>query len=488
MARYARVHFGSLLLLQLILLTGMPQNLPAVDGAGDQDFAPSPPNANGDPNRSGDSNRSPSGSLLLSEGIAPNVPFEGWDPREERFIFLQSGRQFAFEPTQFLRWGSLAEFSVTDACLVLSDGSILSGLPLCTRTADLNSQNAQVPHSAPFPSLTSAKEQEVLEWENPFFGTLTFSLNELGGIVFPGLPNSQREPLLPELLHSPRGRDVLVFRTGERLEGEILSISEESVRFQTRDLSLPPTETFLPASQVLEISQFQLAALLFSTELRIRTPFSSAEKYFWIGLSDGSLLRMSPQSSRFPLASVTRGAVFYLESPQESQKFFDSSLTSAAAELSELHWLDEIPPSEVRLQDPFGNEASISQTVFWNAQAAADGQRLRSGGKVCRRGFGVRGNTVLIWKLDPNFSIFGTIPTLSSSFPGVSVRFRIYTDKKLAAERTLNSDSKPELLRVPISGASELRLETEILTPPDSSLAPTLDAAWLDAFLVPSEN
>ncbi|MBO5437131.1 MAG: NPCBM/NEW2 domain-containing protein [Thermoguttaceae bacterium] len=456
-------------------------SLSASEGTGNQNFA----------QRASDADEIqktiPSGSLLLSEGIAPDVTFEGWDPQNERFIFLRNGRQFAFEPTRFLRWGNLAEFSVTEASLVLSDGSIFCGLPLSSRVlqpetekGSAESENAAAP--------SSLKPQEVLEWENPFFGTLTFSLNELGGILFPGIPNTQREPFLPEILHTSRGRDILVFRTGERLEGEFLSISEDSVRFQTRALSPPSTETFLPASQTLEISQSRIAALLFSTELQIRAPFSGIGKYFWIGLSDGSILRMSPQDARFPLASVTRDSVSYLESPQESQKFFDSTLTSAAAEIPELRWLDEIPPSEVHSQKPSDGQMLLTQSAFWNTRASVHGQRLRPWGKVSRRGLGVQGNVSLIWKLDTHFSVFGAIPALEDPIPGVSVRFRVYADQKLAAECTLTSDSRPELMRVPIADASELRLETEVFPPEGSLLTPSVNACWLDAFLVPSEN
>ncbi len=501
MKKRSRILSQSLTLLLIFLLTGGTQSLPAEEKipsqeVGSQQKIGSPQAAQGSENQNfaqsssdEDANRGeiPSGSLLLSEGIAPNVTFEGWDPQNERFIFLRNGRQFAFEPTRFLRWGNLAEFSVTEAALVLSDGSIFCGLPLSSRVRQPEAEKGSAESDASASS-SSFRPQEVLEWENPFFGTLTFSLNELGGILFPGIPNTQREPILPEILHASRGRDVLVFRTGERIEGEFLGISEESVRFQTRALSPPPTETFLPASQILEISQSRIAALLFSTELQIRAPFSGIGKYFWIGLSDGSILRMSPQDARFPLTSVTRDSVCYLESPQESQKFFDSTLTSAAAEIPELRWLDEIPPSEVHSQKSSDGQILLTQSAFWNARASAHGQRLRPWGKVSRRGLGVQGNVSLIWKLDTHFSVFGAIPALEDPIPGVSVRFRVYADQKLAAECTLTSDSRPELLRVPIDDASELRLESEVIPPEGSLLTPSVNACWLDAFLVPSEN
>lgn len=438
----------------------------------------------------------PVGNFLLSAGQAPDVTFESWDFEQERFFFQRYGKRFAFEPASFLCWGQPAETALTDAQLLLTDGSTFNGVPVRTQQKEVSSSSAETTSKASNDSAFPL--QEGLEWENSIFGTHFFSLNEIGGILFAGTP-AEREPIFQEIQQKKRPEDLLIFRTGERLEGEFLSLANETLRFQTRELSPPGAETFTPPVQILEISLKRLTALLLSTDLRLTdSAFSgaAAHKYFWLGLSDGSLFRMNPSGNRPPFKEIPHDAICYLESPQESQKFFDASLTSAAASIRELKWLDELPPSEVSTGSATG-PISPSQ---WHPAAAASGTHLRSCGKLYRRGIGVSAGITLIWKLDGEFQTFGALPAADDfSQTASAVRFRVFVDQTLGAERIVTPQTPPELLLVPVPNARELRLEVHAVpqsaansessassktSVPASLPSPAL-GDWLNAFLAP---
>ncbi len=416
--------------------------------------------------------------FFLSVGETNGVSFERWDSEKKRFLFQKDDRHFAFETAQFLSWGKPAEFSAAESSLVLADGGIWSGNPAGFQIEKLTLDNHE----------KKAEEiiiREILKWENPFCGTLSFSLDEIGGILFWGTTISEREKLFHEIQVEKRVEDVLVFRTGERLYGEFLSFSRESekVCFQTRDLSDPSLETFSPITQRLEISPNRLAAILLSTEMRLETDSRSRKigQYFWIGLSDGSLFRMNPDENEPYPEKIPHDSIVYLESPLESQKFFDTSLTSATAQIKELRWLDEISPQVKFMKELRETEQGKQRT--WNPRAAISGERFRLLGEIHRHGIGTITGTSLSWRLDGNFKTFGTIPACEKLFSS-KIRFRIWLDGKLAAEKTITPLTKPELILVDVKGVEELRLEADCLNQPQS-LSLKYPVHWIDAFLAP---
>lgn len=433
----------------------------------------------------------PSSDFLLGAGIATDVYFETWDTEQKRFLFQRGGRRFSFQNADFLRWGHPADFSATESCLVLNDGSIFVGLPLKTQETSES---------------VYALKTETLVWESSLLGLLSFPVTEVAGILLNTQTPKQREPLLQELRKIQESRnlwkksspqDVLIFRTGERLAGEFLSLDGDTLHFRTRALSPTSQETFLPMSRELEVSLSQLVAIFFTTTLpaeRFPNSETTPATYFWTGLSDGSLFRMNPSGKRPALTAIPSETIQYLESPQHSQRFLDTSesaITSATAPIQELRWLDEVAPIEIR---------SIKRTKKsqahenWYVQSTPTGNRLRAGKTIYRHGFSTTAGTSLLWKLDKTYQTLGLLPVLApkTNSESIQVQLRIYAGENLVYETILEQETSrnassplPELLRISLEGTQELRLETEILTPKSSALLPYCDVLFLDAFLIP---
>lgn len=438
----------------------------------------------------------PTGRFLLSIGETQGVSFEKWDFEKKRFLFQKKNRRFAFESAQFLSWGAPAELSAAEATLVLANGGVWEGNPVGfqTRQQVLSGREERTGESAVY---------EILTWENSLCGTLDFFLNDVGGVLFGGTAIPEREKLIHEILTEKRSEDTLVFRTGERLSGEFLSWSDEKIRFQTRELSSPSLETFSPPVRVLEISQQQLAALLLSTEMRLEKNFlaQSVGPYFWIGLSDGSLFRLNPDGREPDLATIPRESIVYLESPQESQKFFDATLTSTTAQIRELRWLDEMLPQATEMrknhEDEDARELEADERVAderesgelgadergdWSSRASISGERFRVCGEIHRHGIGTETGVSLSWRLDGGFKTFGAVPACGERASS-EIRFRVWLDGRLASEKIVTFGMKPELLLVDVQGAEELRLEAESVNRQLFQLK--FPIHWLDAFLVP---
>ncbi len=410
------------------------------------------------------------GDFLLSMGVAPNVTFEKWDTENECFVFQRETRLFSFQPAEFLCWGGAVPISEGDYALQLVNGGIFAGLP-----------------STPNP--------ETLALETAYCGTLDFKYDETAALFFPGTPLKERENLFLEVRNQKRPHDVLILRTGERLEGEFLALSEDAASFRTRKLAAPSAENFVPEAQTVIIVQKNISAVLFSTQLRLTPSISTPQKYFWVGLKDGSLFPQAVSGTRPTLDSISRETIIYVESPQKSQKFFSENLTSAAENIPELQWLDELQPSEVLCRSPLGDSGILP---CWNASAAAFGTQLRRSGRIQRHGLGVTPGVTLVWTLDGNMKKLGVIPAIddcskdafsassaSSPSSAPAVRFIIRADDVVKEEILFNSDTVPRLILVDISGAKRLELTVEAVPDARHPIPQSFCADWFLAFLKP---
>lgn len=451
------------------------------------------------------------GDFLLSAGIAPEVSFEAWDAKNERFLFSRGGKQFAFEPAEFLCWGGITSTHTSDFALQLSNGGLFAGLPVFpAENASEERISAENQHSEDPSgkkrisgekrleenSLSGENErsgenthsEETLTLETRFCGTLSFSYEELSALVFPGTDRAAREKILLEARREKCRSDVLILRTGERVEGEFLTLTPETAVFRTRTLSPDYSDTFMNKNQTLRIVHKNISAVLFSKSMQKNESAESPRKYFWLGLSDGSLFPAEVSGTRPPLDVITRNAVIYVESPQKSQRFFASSITAAAENIPELQWLDELEPSEVRRVSPLGESGILPP---WNTAASAEGSPLSVRGRQQRHGFGVTPGVTLIWKLDGSMKTFAFIPAIddasrfSDADANHSVLFRVFTDGVLQKEISCNSVSALRLEKVGIENAHELTLTVEAVSAESHTLPQLLYADWLNAFLEP---
>lgn len=403
----------------------------------------------------------PSGPLFLSEEMVSDVTFEKWDPQSEQLFFQKNGKSFPFQLSSFLCWGAPAELSLTDFTLVLTDGSFwIGGLP----------------------QIKNDQKSEFIEWETIHLGTLTFPLDDAAGILFPGVSTGTQERFLTELQNAHFEEDVLVFKTGERIFGEFLTLEKDSVVFQTRELASKVSAELFPEPRRMHVAMEQLAALFFSGTLHLKSvPVTAARKFFWFGLADGSLIRFQTNENRFNFQEIPPEQIVYVESPQKSQKFFNETLTSAAEKIAERCWLDERKPEEVKT---VGSEIWPS----WMTRAEPNGKRLHSRGKIWRHGLGVLAGTSLKWNLEGAFKIFGVLPVLADSDHIITdqrVKCRILVDGEVAAEQILKPDSEPELVLVKLKNAQELVLETTTLSETGESVPGGAAVNWLNGFLVP---
>ncbi|MBQ6107261.1 MAG: NPCBM/NEW2 domain-containing protein [Thermoguttaceae bacterium] len=395
-----------------------------------------------------------------------DVTFDRWDPQSDQMFFKQQGNSFQIEFSSFLCWGAPAEFSLTDFTLVLTDGSAWAGEAPKMK----NGQDSK------------AQDSEVIEWETINLGALDFPLDDAAGILFPGVPTGTQERFLTELREAHFEEDVLIFKTGERIFGEFLTFEENTVTFQTRELASGVSEELLPELRQMHVAMDQLAALFFSGTLHLKSkPAPAAQKFFWFGLADGSLIRFQTNENRFNFQEIPPDQIVYVESPQKSQKFFNESLTSAAEKIEERCWLDELKPAEAKTR---GREIWPS----WKAGAEPDGKRLHSSGKIWRHGLGMTAGTSLKWNLEGDFRHFGVLPVLADSDRALAVprvRCRILVDGKTAAEQILEPDSGPELVLVKVENAKELVLETTNLSETGKPVPGGAAVNWLNVFLSP---
>lgn len=403
----------------------------------------------------------PSGTFFMSEGMVFDVTFEKWDPESEQLFFQRNGSSFPFQLSSFLCWGAPAELSLTDFTLILTDGSFwVGGLPKIK-----NEQNS-----------------EFIEWETIHLGTLDFPLDDAAGIFFPGVPTVTQERFLAELRKAHFEEDVLVFKTGERISGEFLTLDEDSVVFRTRELAAGVSEEMLQEPRQLRIAMEQLAALFFSGTLHLKSvPSAAPQKFFWFGLADGSLIRFQKGENRFNFQEIPPEQIVYVESPQKSQKFFNESLTSAAEKIAERCWLDELKPTEVETSGP-------EIWPSWGSGAEPNGKRLHSHGKIWRHGLGARTGTSLKWNLDGDFQTLGVLPVLADSAPkggAQKVKCRILVDGEVAAEKILEPGAEPEFILVKLGNAEKLVLEAISLSEIGGSVPGGAVVNWLNGFLVP---
>lgn len=403
----------------------------------------------------------PTGTFFMSEEMVSDVTFEKWDPESEQLFFQRQGNSFPFELSSFLCWGAPAEFSLTDFTLVLTDGSSWVG---------------------GVPQMKKDQKPELVQWETIHLGTLEFPLDDVAGIFFSGVPTGTQERFLTELRDAHFEEDVLVFKTGERISGEFLTLDEDSVVFQTRELASGVSEALLQEPRQMRVAMEQLAALFFSGTLHLKSvPATATRKFFWFGLADGSLIRFQTGEKRFNFQEIPPEQIVYVESPQKSQKFFNESLTSAAEKIAERCWLDELKPAEVKTSGP-----EIWPSLRTGAEP--DGKRLHSLGKIWRHGLGVQAGTSVKWNLEGEFQTLGVLPVLADpdhSGTTQKVKCRILVDGKVAAERILQQDSEPELVLVKLEKAKELVLETTRLSETDEPVPGGAAVNWLNGFLVP---
>jgi len=410
---------------------------------------------------------SPLGTFFTSKEMTSGVTFEKWNPETSQFFFQKDGKPLSYELSSLLYWGAPAELSLTDFTIVLTDGSFWLGGN---------------------PQIKNEQNSESIELETFCLGTMTFPLDEAAGIIFPGISSGTQEKLLTELRDGHFEEDVLIFKTGERITGEFRSVDGKSLTFRTRDLSPESQETLLHESRNFRISVNQLAALFFSTTLHLKSlSANNSQKFFWLGLADGSFIRFQPGEEWFDFQKIPHEQIVYIESPQKSQQFFNESLTSATEKTEERRWLDELKPSGVK---DVKNEA-ISGKIFepsWKSGVEPDGKRLRFQGKIFRHGISVQAGTVLNWTLEDDFHLLGILPVLASINPGnpeIEVRCRIWIDGRMEAEKILDSESKPELILVELNQAKELVLETTPISENDLQMPCISVVNWLNGFLEP---
>lgn len=291
-------------------------------------------------------------------------------------------------------------------------------------------------------------------------GRLDLPLEGLAAVLFhPPADRHQADLLLDEVLSAEGTADVALLTNGDKLSGQVESITRDAVRLQT---DVAP----------VDVDVDRVRAIVFNPSLR-RKPDRQGLRAV-VGFRDGTRLvvrKLTVDAQRLEMNVLGEA-----EPPVALEK--------PLAELVFLHllggravWLSDLRPASYRhvpyldLPWPYETDRSVA------------GGFLRVGGRLYLKGLGVHSAAGLTYKLDGKYRQFRASCAIDDHAAGRgSARFRVYVDRKLKfTSDTVRGNDPPVAVSVPVEGARQLDLLVDY-----ADRADELDHAdWLEARLVP---
>jgi hypothetical protein len=259
-------------------------------------------------------------------------------------------------------------------------------------------------------------------------------------LVWLGGPDETEEPalLLRKLLDATRGKDLVLKRNGDKVEGDVVALDSASgCRVDV-------------VKKHVEMPWVSVGAVAFSTELLARKP--PAGVYYHLVLANGGRLSLlSPQLSNGAetlKAKTLFGAA--VEVPLEQLVAVEVRNGSAV-------YLSDLKPRKFE-HTPF---AGTSWPLVVNGSAT--GRELRLGGSTFDTGLGMHAESRVVYDLDAQFRWFEAQVALDPEYGKKGrVRIRVLVDgkeKDIGWNTPLTATDGALALRVEISQGRELTLE-----------------------------
>jgi hypothetical protein len=354
---------------------------------------------------------------------------------EGQLVFTAGEKERTLPARELAWWGTCRE-PARGPLLVLADGGIL-------------------------PADVSGADKERLAAESDLLGPLKLPLETLAGVVL-RLPVDppQRDLLVDRVIGASGESDRAVLDNGDEVTGLIDSIRDGKVRMRAE-------------AGTLEIELRRVAALVFNPALRQKP--ARAEPFAWIGLSDGSRLRVARLVGQGDSLVLTLSAGPSWKVDRKELAFL-LPLGGRAVYLSDLK------------PERYHYEPYLDLAWPYHADRNVTGGLLRCGGRLWLKGLGVHSAATLTYSLDGSCKRFQAELGIDDSTLGRgSVEFRVLLDGKPAYAsgpirgHPPSAGTRPPVpVSVDLAGAKRLELVVDYGEQGD-----VLDHAdWLGARLV----
>ncbi|MGD0898097.1 MAG: NPCBM/NEW2 domain-containing protein [Thermoguttaceae bacterium] len=346
-----------------------------------------------------------------------------------KLVFSTAGRERTLAAADLACWGACRETS-RGPLVVLADGGV-------------------------FPADLAGADKENLAVESDLLGELKLPLETLSGIVLrPPADRPQRDLLLDRVARAGGESDRILLDNGDEVTGLIDSIRDGKVRIQA---GVGP----------LTIELRRCVSLVFNPALREKP--AAAERLAWLGLADGTRLRIARMHSEGGrlLATGPAGQAWKVDLAEVA---FLLPLGGRAVYLSDLK------------PERYHHEPYLDLAWPYHADRNVTGGLLRCGGRLFLKGLGVHSRATLTYALDGSYRRFQAELGIDDSTGGRgSVEFRILVDGKSAyASGPIRGGAAPVPISIDLSGAKHLELVVDYGEQGD-----VLDHAdWLNARLV----
>jgi len=267
-----------------------------------------------------------------------------------------------------------------------------------------------------------------------------------------------------DFLTKPRRRDIVVLKTGERVDGTLRDMKDDRLSIAEDNDSKPRDRTFARAD---------VLAIAFNTELtRTRKP---ADAYAVVALRDGSRLTVvAPTLEGGKLRATT-----LWKQPIEIEA---DAIASIRPENRGPIYLDDIKPAE------YIYVAFLSESILWqagrNSQLAPLSLREPAGVSTFERGIGMHSQSMLSFDLAKKYARFDCLVGLDAiDGKGGEAEILLRLDGKEipGTRRILKSGDDARRLSVAVAGGSRLTLE--VLHGKGGPVRDVVD--WCNAVLIP---
>lgn len=325
-------------------------------------------------------------------------------PQELRFNVEQ--RAVKVPLSELLEWGEPAPLR-SGMQVILADGSVLLAEPF-------------------------RLENDQFTVDSLTAGTPQFNLGALAGILFsPAVDTETADREYLALLDASGEGDRLLLINGDELTGRLLGFSSEQLRFETE---LGP----------LEIPTSDARSLILDPTLRSRP---DAEPHLWVGLTDGSRLRLTHVEPTSTGLRGTCGGV-PLEIPLDEVVHLLPVGQGGGRYLADLEAGGYRHVPFLSTEWPYQRDRSVGGTL------------LRSGGRLYLKGLGMHSASRLTYTLRPGDRRLEALLAIDDAAGEQgNVRFRVFVDtEERFASEIIRSGDAPRPISVDLTGGRTVSL------------------------------
>jgi hypothetical protein len=281
-----------------------------------------------------------------------------------------------------------------------------------------------------------ASTETTLDVRAEGFGELKLPLEApLGLVLNPPGEADAAEGLLDRVRREPRKAEVLWLANGDRMDGGLLGLGPQTVRFE-------------PEAGKLEVNRSGIVAIGFDPKL-VSYPTPKGD-WLELTLDDGTRLGVSQ-------ARVEQGVLL-------AKARFGASVRLGVERLARVHSrTGSVAYLSERAADAERYTGYVGPVRPYRRDLTVDGHSLRLGGEPFDHGLGTTSKTILAYKLAPGDRRFQALVGLDDrAGPLGSAVFRVLVDgRERFASPPMSAREAPRPVDVDLAGAKVLFLVTE---------------------------